>query len=156
MKRNKSHRSNNISKEKLEEEEEEKEEEPEEEICFQDLNKSEISYCIFLINKTHLFAIYIGNFVIKIIKISMSLYGIYLVWIILHFIASHLYVKFCVPASFLGLVVSPFLTTTPHCQGLRWIIYNGANTINNMWIVIGSCISSNILFFTRNMSQENV
>jgi len=137
-----------MSKENLEEEDSIKNEE--EEICFQDLNKREKHYWFFFINKTHLFAVYISNFVIKIIKISMSLYGIYLVWIVLHFIASHLYVKLCVPASFLGLVVSPFLTTTPHCQGLRWIIYNGANTINNMWIVIGTSFSSNLLFFTRN------
>jgi len=147
MKRNKNNTSNNLVKENLEEEDIINEEE---EFCFQDLNKREKYYWFFLINKTHLFAIYIGNFVIKIIKISMSLYGIYLVWIVLHFIASHLYVKLCVPASFLGVVVSPFLTTTPHCQGLRWIIYNGANTINNMWIVIGTSISSNLLFFTRN------
>jgi hypothetical protein len=149
MTRNKNNTSTNLQKENLEEEDNIKNKDEE-------IKKREISYCVFFINKTHLFAIYIGNFVIKIIKISMSLYGIYLVWIILHFCASHLYVKLCVPASFLGLVVSPFLTTTPHCQGLRWIIYNGANTINNMWIVIGTWLSSNLLFFTRNMSQENV
>ena len=154
MTRNKNNVYNNEIKEKVELEDKNIKEEHK--ICSQNIQKREKSYCLFFINKTHVFAVYIGNFVIKIIKISMSLYGIYLVWIILHFIASHLYVKFCVPASFLGLVVSPFLTTTPHCQGLRWIIYNGANTINNMWIVIGTWMSSNLLFFTRNMSQENI
>ena len=149
MRRNKNNISNNPPKENLEEEDDIKNEE--QEICFQNIKKKEKSFCVFLINKTHLFAIYIGNFVIKIIQISVSLYGIYLVWIILHFFASHLYIKFCGPASFLGLVVSPFLTTTPHCQALRWIIYNGANTINNMWIIIGTWFSSNLLFFTRNM-----
>jgi len=151
MKRNKNSISNNLSKETSEEEQNLKEE-----TYFQDVDKREKSYYVFFINKTHVFVIYIRNFVIKIVRISLSLYGIYLTWIILHYFASHLYIKFCVPASFLGFVVSPFLTTTPHCQGLRWIIYNGANTINNMWVIIGTWISSNLLFFTRNMSQESV
>lgn len=150
MTRNKINLSTNESKENLEQEEDNIKVEQ------QEIKKSERYYYIYFLNKTHLFVIYIGNFVIKIVRITISLYGIYLVWITLHFIASHLYVKFCVPASFLGFIVSPFLTTTPHCQSLRWIIYNGANTINNMWVIIGTWLSSNLLFFTRNMSQENV
>jgi hypothetical protein len=150
MTRNKINLSTNESKENLEQEEDNIKVEQ------QEIKNSERHYYIYFLNKTHLFVIYIGNFVIKIVRITISLYGIYLVWITLHFIASHLYVKICVPASFLGFIVSPFLTTTPHCQSLRWIIYNGANTINNMWVIIGTWLSSNLLFFTRNMSQESV
>jgi len=50
-----------------------------------------------------------------------------------------------VPTTFVGLLMSPFLTATPHCQGLRWVIYNGANIINNMWLVIGTWICANIM-----------
>jgi hypothetical protein len=149
MRRNK----NNLSKE-----EELKEDiiETNENICFQNNKKREIYYHTYFLNKTYLFIIYIGTFTVKIIRISLSLYGIYLLWIMLHFFASHLYIKFCVPASFIGFIVSPFLTTTPHCQGLRWVIYNGANTINNMWIIIGSWLTSSLLYFTRNIPHENV
>ena len=74
------------------------------------------------------------------LKVGISIYGIYLLWIMLHFGATHLYVEYCVPKSWFGLLTSPFLTSTPQCQGLRWLIYNGGNQINNMWISIGSWI----------------
>jgi|LauGreDrversion4_1035100.scaffolds.fasta_scaffold02805_11 hypothetical protein len=79
---------------------------------------------------------YLSNYV----KVGFSLYGIYLLWILLHFGATHLYVEYCVPKSWFGLLTSPFLTSTPQCQGLRWIINNGGNQINSMWISIGSWI----------------
>jgi hypothetical protein len=71
----------------------------------------------------------------------------------LHFFASHLYIKFCVPLSFMGFIVSPFMTATPHCQGLRWIIFNGANMINNMWLIVGSWVCSILLITTHNVPQ---
>lgn len=104
--------------------------------------KAENTYCIYFLDKTYLFFIYITGKTVKIIQISLSLYGIYLIWILLHYVASHLYIKFCVPVSFMGLIVSPFLTTTPHCQCLRWIVYNGGNIINHMWVIIGSWLST--------------
>ena len=56
----------------------------------------------------------------------------------------------CVPSSVFGFLLSPFMTATPHCQGLRWIVYNAANIINNMWIILGAWIMSNVLVVTRN------
>lgn len=103
---------------------------------------AEKTYCIYFLDKTYLFIIYIIGQTVKIIQISLSLYGIYLIWILLHYFASHLYIKFCVPVSFMGLIISPFLTTTPHCQCLRWIVYNGGNIINHMWVIIGSWLST--------------
>ena len=76
-------------------------------------------------------------------------------WIFLHFFASQLYIKFCVPCTIWGLFASPFLTASPHCQGLRWVIYNGANVINNMWIFIGSWICSYILIINKDKTPNN-
>jgi len=84
----------------------------------------------------------IGEWVIKIS-------GIYLVWIALHFFASQFYIELCVPKTIYGFIVSPFLMATPHCQALRWIVYNGANAINNMWIVMGTWLCSQIMFYTN-------
>jgi len=70
--------------------------------------------------------------------------GVYLLWIGLHYFSAHLYVKFCVPNSVVGFIMSPLMMTTPHCQGLRWIVYNAANIINHMWILIGAWIYSMI------------
>jgi hypothetical protein len=81
----------------------------------------------------------------KSIKIFINVSGIYLLWIFLHYLAAHLYVKLCVPNTIFGFILSPFMTATPHCQGLRWIVYNAANMINNMWIVLGAWICSTLL-----------
>lgn len=84
----------------------------------------------------------IGEWVIKIS-------GIYLVWIALHFFASQFYIELCVPKTIYGFLASPFLMATPHCQALRWIVYNGANAINNMWIIMGTWLCSQIMFYTN-------
>ena len=81
----------------------------------------------------------------KSIKFIIKIAGIYLLWIFLHYLAAHLYVRLCVPNTIIGFLMSPFMTATPHCQGLRWIVYNAANMINNMWIVLGAWICSTLL-----------
>ena len=78
------------------------------------------------------------SFFYKLFQLFISITGIYFLWIFLHYFASHLYVKLCVPESILGFLISPLLITTPYCVGLRWIIQTGANSINNMWIVLGT------------------
>jgi hypothetical protein len=70
-------------------------------------------------------------------KLFLSVFGIYLGWIILHYIAAHLYVKLCVSGTVLGFILAPFLATSPHCQGLRWAVYNGGNSISTMWVLFG-------------------
>lgn len=72
-------------------------------------------------------------------------FGIYAAWILMHYFASHLYVYWCVPATVLGLIMSPFLVPAPHCYGLRWIIYQGGNSIIVMWSIIGIWILSYIV-----------
>ena len=81
-------------------------------------------------------------------------FGVYLLWICLHYIASHLYVRMCVPSTVLGFLLSPFMTATPHCQGLRWVVFNAANMINNMWIILGAWIMSNVLVVTRDTTTS--
>ena len=84
--------------------------------------------------------------------------GIYLLWICMHYFSAHLYTKFCVPNTILGFLMSPFMIATPHCQGLRWIVYNAAGIINNMWILIGAWIYSFIFIFNNenNISSKSV
>lgn len=102
-------------------------------------------------NKMYTVFVYIGNKTINIIYIFLSVSGTYLLWILLHYIASHLYVRFCTPVSIIGFIISPFLTATPQCQGLRWVIYNGANMINNMWVIIGTWVCSTLLIVNNNV-----
>ena len=108
----------------------------------------------FLDNFCNIF-MYCYRLTINTIRFILKISGVYLLWIFLHYFASHLYVKVCVPSTIIGFFISPFMTATPHCQGLRWIVYNAANIINNMWIILGAWICSTILIVNKDMSNEN-
>ena len=62
---------------------------------------------------------------------------VYLLWITLHYAASHLYVNVCTHPSVYGFLLSPILVDTPYCSAIRWTIYNGAAQIRLMWAFFG-------------------
>jgi hypothetical protein len=64
--------------------------------------------------------------------------GVFMLWIVLHFVTPHLYVYFCTPATIIGFALSPFIAPAPHCMAFRWVIYNGGSMITTMWMVIGT------------------
>jgi len=107
----------------------------------------------YLISKTYNFIEYKCEYILKTVKIIINISGIYLLWVVLHYVASHLYIKFCVPGTFIGFIISPFMTATPHCQGLRWLIYNAANIINNMWIMSGAWLCSTLLIINHDKKE---
>ena len=78
-------------------------------------------------------------------KKMMRLVAVYMSWIIAHFVVSHLYARFCVPMTWYGLIMSPFIAPAPHCQTFRWIIYTGGNVMCNMWVLLGIWICSFIM-----------
>lgn len=79
------------------------------------------------------------------INLVICLFGNYVFWIILHYISSHLYVKYCTPWTFLGFLQSPFTVAMPYCSGFRWVIVEGSNIILTMWFVLGSWLLSNFI-----------
>ena len=101
------------------------------------------------IDKLYKFGVKCCVFIFKTTIFLSKISGIYLLWICLHYFSAHLYIKFCVPDTIIGFLMSPFMIATPHCQGLRWIVYNAAGIINNMWILIGTWIYSLIWIFNR-------
>ena len=124
------------------------------------LTPEEINECndieLERISKSKLFVDFyeiLDNSISFILRTSVFLFkisGVYILWISLHYFSAHLYVKFCVPDTIIGFIMSPFMISTPHCQGLRWIVYNAANTINHMWLLIGSWIYSMIWIVRAN------
>ena len=72
------------------------------------------------------------------LKIIRNVCGMYFVWILLHYLSAHLYIYFCVPATIAGFLLAPFMVPAPHCQALRWAVYNGGNVIIAMWVLIGA------------------
>jgi len=96
------------------------------------------------------------SFILKSTIFLFKISGIYLLWICLHYFSAHLYIKFCVPNSLFGFIMSPFMISTPHCQGLRWIVYNAANIINHMWILIGAWVYSILWIVNNNNNNSNM
>jgi hypothetical protein len=137
-------------------ESEEQEQQEEEEMTIEEINeqqdkeleKKNLNSDLF-IKYSYNFGVYFFTVTYKTIKFIINISGIYLLWILLHYVASHLYIKFCVPCTLFGFIMSPFMTATPHCQGLRWIVYNAANMINNMWIIFGAWICSTLLIINK-------
>jgi len=71
---------------------------------------------------------------------------IYLSWITAHYIAAHLYIKYCTPASVVGFLLSPLIASTPHCEGFRWMISTGGSNVTAMWTIMGA-------WFTREIAN---
>ena len=88
---------------------------------------------------------YIFSGVVNVCRYIYLCTKIYVLWIVLHFVASHLYIYVCVPQTLWGFLISPFMSVTPQCQSLRWIIHNGGNILNNMWVILGTWVGSLLL-----------
>jgi len=69
-----------------------------------------------------------------------SIFCICIVWIVLFYVASHVHMRFCTPTGVVGFLMTPFVVMSPHCQGLRWLIYNGGNSIVAMWFILSAWI----------------
>ena len=117
-------------------------------------NELEKIYKNVFLENLYTFISNISSFILTTTLFIFKVSGIYLLWICLHYFSAHLYVKFCVPNTIIGFIMSPLMIMTPHCQGLRWIVYNAANIINNMWILIGAWIYSMIWIIGREQRAE--
>ena len=67
-----------------------------------------------------------------------SIFGYYLMWIILHYLAVHLYPMYCAPLTITGFILSTFMVSAPHCIAMRWLITEGSNVIVTMWFALGA------------------
>ena len=85
---------------------------------------------------------------ITIHNLLSNIYCLTILWIILHYTSSHLYIYLCTPLTISGFIMSPFIAPAPHCQALRWLIYQGGNSISSMWIFLGS-------WFIKQLIPEN-
>lgn len=81
---------------------------------------------------------------IKCLKNLCEICGIYIFWILLHFVSANLYSHYCANISFFGLIISAFQAPAPHCVALRWAITTGGNIITQMWLVLGTWVCGKI------------
>jgi hypothetical protein len=73
-----------------------------------------------------------------------SVAGLYILWIVLHFVSANLYVYYCANMSLFGFLMSPLLVSAPHCRAIRWVLNSGAQSIDGMWIVLGTWVCSKL------------
>ena len=95
---------------------------------------------------------YVNNF----LNLFKNIFGIYVLWVFVHYVAAHIYVRFCTPATFMGFVLSPFMAAAPHCQALRWGLYNGGNSIISMWVTIGLWFLGYLRPITNTFVSNNI
>ena len=57
--------------------------------------------------------------------------------VFVHFVCSNIYPSMCCPWTIWGFIMSPFMTVTPHCEGLRWVIHYTGEQIRNAWVWLG-------------------
>jgi hypothetical protein len=75
----------------------------------------------------------------------LEMIGFYLLWIVIHYVSANLYAEYCAKKTIVGFLISPFVSTMPHCKTLRWFIYQGGNSIEAMWFIIGGMIFKRLI-----------
>jgi uncharacterized membrane protein YeaQ/YmgE (transglycosylase-associated protein family) len=56
----------------------------------------------------------------------------------------------------MGIVQSPFAAVLPHCQALRWVIYNGGNSLCLMWTILGAWILLKVGNYLTKVGSEEI
>lgn len=77
--------------------------------------------------------------------IFLQSFAFYLLWILVHSCASNYYSELCAPKGITGILYSSLTISSPHCNGLRWLITKSAVSVDNMWTLIGTFFSVNVL-----------
>lgn len=80
-------------------------------------------------------------------KEVQTLFMFYMAWVSAHYISTHIYTYFCTNNTFYGFLTSPFVAAAPHCVALRWVIYEGGNTITSMWLSLGTYLGAKLLIY---------
>jgi hypothetical protein len=83
-----------------------------------------------------------------------EVFGIYLLWITLHWLSSELYGRLCIGRTVYEFLMSPFVAPMPHCVALRWVIYNGGKMIEVMWIVLGKWLIEQLAHYKYNEEKK--
>jgi hypothetical protein len=68
-----------------------------------------------------------------------------LLWVIVHFLAAHVYVRWCVPPTWYGLFMTPFVASAPHCTGIRWVLNISSDKMVAMWSAVGLFVIAMVL-----------
>ena len=85
------------------------------------------------------------NFTYNSLKLLLSVGKVYMFWIVIHYLASHMYPYFCTELSIYGFITSAIYVMTPHCRALAWLKTTSATAIENMWLVLGAWFCAKLM-----------
>jgi hypothetical protein len=106
-----------------------------------DEGKKVIGFKCFLVQKVY--------FVLSSLKFSFIMliesFLFYSLWILIHSCASNYYSDLCAPKGISGILYSSLTISSPHCSGLRWLMTRSAIAVENMWTVVGTFLSINLI-----------
>ena len=60
----------------------------------------------------------------------------YLLWALIHFVATNLYQHYCAGRSIMGFVASSLNTQMPHCKAMSWIQTISIKTLDSYWALL--------------------
>lgn len=69
----------------------------------------------------------------------------YIVWVTLHFISSHMYIKYCVGDTIVDFFLSPIRSASPICQAFSWTSYTLSKQFITISISCGSYMCSKMM-----------
>jgi len=79
----------------------------------------------------------------------------YIGWVTLHFISSHMYVKYCVGDTVLDFFLSPIRSASPICQAFSWTSHTLSKQFITILISCGSYMCSKmVLDYGKNMKID--
>ena len=82
---------------------------------------------------------------------------IYILWILIHSFSIHLYSKFCIPTNFIGILLTPLITTNPCCKGLFYLVNNSTNMMDQMLIGFTMWFIPKLTIFTlKNINNNGI
>jgi hypothetical protein len=74
---------------------------------------------------------------------------IYIFWITLHFAVTKLFINLCVPTSMWGLIFSPLTAAAPHCQVLRWALYESGINVGLIGLAAISLVYKTLFAYKK-------
>lgn len=85
----------------------------------------------------------------------LSAYWVYFMCIGLHFILPRIYIYTCVPFTFAGMLLSPFMAQSPHCKAIMWALNTSIDTIQKMFLLLVAWLLSRSFMKSINTKKED-
>lgn len=85
----------------------------------------------------------------------MSSYWVFLMCIGLHFVLPRIYIYACIPFTFMGMMLSPFMAQSPHCKAIMWALNTSIDTIQKMFLLLVAWLLSRSFMKSIHTKKED-